>query len=434
MAIIGSKKALDEGLTTGVICYPRHYHEEGSPDQQYVDCVDQDGQPLRLHIIPPARHIEAAKKSTDQTVPSIEKLAETHRRAQNPCLASDDNGPTNITGGVFVAEQVQPMDKEKGIYQANWLSVLRNDESGASPKVGIGYLESNFILPFTPEMEQMKIRLSEMNEAIAIAKKSGKDVESIGGMDVLSFTSERNALTMEMYEQAKKFYVAVELQYRRMLDGNMTNDALIRRQALELIESNSVQGMYGGVILRPYRMVGDEKVVMTGSVRRLNHQYYYQKRCVPEISDLWDEFIKRGGSGWLNHARKEAVGVDIIPIQRVNAGKPTTEKLNKEFTRGMPKFMRAFVDEDFHHAPYGNIARTNGYIARPIAMRMAETRKREYNGNLLLSNIHSFGKALGHELEIDKNMQRTLKLDARPEPFSLKKKGRQASPGNDIQP
>lgn len=422
MATLGSRQSFHEGLTTGIICYPRHYHEEGAMHEQYVDCVDQDGQPLRLHVIPPERHIEAARKSTDQTVPSIEKLAETHRRAQNPCFATPDNGPASPTGGVFVAEQVQAMDAEKGVYQANWLSVLRNDESGAVPRVGIGYLESNFILPFTPEVEQMKMRLSDMNMAIAEVKRTKADVESIDGKDVLSFISERNELAMEMYNMTRsKFYVAVETQYRRMLDANMDNEAMIRRQVLELIDSNSTNGMYGGVILRPYHIQNGVKTVITDSVRRVNHQYDYTKKLVPDVSKVWSDFVSHGGSGWLKYMAKEKVQVDIIPIQRVNAGKPTTEKFSKEFGRGMPKYMRAFVDEIFHHAPYCNIARSNGYIARPIAMRMADTRKKEFGDTLLLSNIHSFGKALGHELEIDKDMNRTYSLDTRPEPAPWKR-------------
>lgn len=410
-------------MTTGIVCYPRHYHEEGPTNEHYVDAVDQEGQPLRVYVTPPERFVEAAKKQSDQTVPSIEKLAETHRRAQNPCFATPDNGPASPTGGVFVAEQVEVVDAEKGIYKANWLSVLRNDESGAVPRVGIGYLESNFILPFTPEVEQMKIRLADMNQTINEVKRSKADVESINGQDVLSFISERNELAMSLYNMTRsKFYVAVETQYRRMLDANMENEAMIRRQVLELIDSNSVNGMYGGVILRPYRIENGVKTVITDSVRRLNHQYDYQKGVVPEIAQVWNDFMTHGGSGWLKYMAREKVQIDIIPVQRVNAGKPTTEKFSKEFNRGMPKYMRAFVDEIFHHAPYCNIARSNGYIARPIAMRMADTRKKEFGDTLLLSNIHSFGKALGHELEIDKELNRSYSLDRRPEPFLGKRR------------
>lgn len=428
MAVLGSAEGFNLGQSTGIICYPRRYMEEGAPEQQYVDCVDQAGQPLRLHIMPPQRHIEAAKQSTDQTVPSIEKLAETHRRAMNPCFATEDNGPVSPTGGVFVAEQVSVLDKEKGIYKANWLSVLRNDEAGCMPKTGIGYLETNLILPFNSEMEQKKIRLSEMNIALAKAKALGSDIENIGGKDMVSFTQERNALTMEIYHESRKFYVGVETQYRRTLDADMGNDALIRRQILELIDSNTKNGMYGGVILRPYKTVDGKRIAQVDSVRRLNHQYDYKKQAVPDVSTVWDGFIEKGAA-WLKYMKKEGFSIDIIPIQRTNAGKPTTEKFSKEFYRGFPKFIRAFVDDNFHYAPYSSFARSSGYIVRPIAMRLADTRKKEYGETYLLSNIHSFGKALGHELEIDKNLQPSYGLSAKPLPAPVRSKDQSYQPG-----
>jgi len=179
--------------------------------------------------------------------------------------------------------------------------------------------------------------------------------------------------------------------------------------------------MYGGVIMRPVDSSGQSRIVQVDGIRRLNHQFDYREMKVPDIAPIWDEFVPRG-SGWLKFMKKKGFEIEIIPIQRVNCGPISTEKYLKEFMRGghgMPKQIKAFVDKRFHFAPFVNFANQNAYLACPIAMRNADTVKREFRSanTVLLSSIHAYGKAIGNVLELDKNCERTLKLSTTPAPF-----------------
>lgn len=416
MKTIGSAEAMLANEARGFVCYPRKYEDDR------IIGVDHAGQDVVLLLDVPDRFVEAAKRESNKPVPRIQAMTETHKRAQSPCIATEDNGPVTRSGGCFVAEQVTAVEGQPGVFKANWLSILKNWETDPEPMFGFGYLETNIKLDFTAEVEAKKAKLIEMNEALRAVTASKAQPEQIMGLDTVDFYAARTALMMELYQSAKKWFIGVILQYQRIETANLENEALFKRQVIELIRSNSVNGKYGGVILRPIKVVDGERTVQVGDVRRLDHKFKYSgaDRGVPPVESVWDEWVSKGkGSGWMKAMKRDGLEVEIIPIQRINAGKISNETYSNEYLKAgspLPKQLKAWVDSQFHQAPYVDFARQNAYLVTPVALRCADTRAKEHQGNILLSSMHSFGKAFGNALELDKDMQRTLKLSEKPYP------------------
>jgi hypothetical protein len=436
MALIGSLAALAAGKTTGFVGYPRNYINKGTPETSFIQGVDQAGEPFTLKITLPAHQYERAKVKTDTVLPTVEAMSETHRRARNPCIAMPDNGPLNITGGVFVAEQVSTVDAEKGFYTANWLSILKDWESAPTPRFGLGYLETNVKLDFTAEIEMLKQSLASMNQKLVDAREDkGQQatVEHIDGMDLIDFMAQRDALAMKLYRSAKKWFIGVDVQYQRLEALDVSNEALVRRHVIELIESNTHNGMYGGVILRPWKESEGRQVVDMGSVRRINHQFDYRNpsQGVPPADKAWNDFVKYG-AGWMKAMKRDGFNVDIIPVQRINAGKISNQIYSNDYNHDqLPKHLKAFVDKPFHMAPYANFGTQNAFLVSPVAIRTADSPKAEFAGTVLLSTIHAFGKVVGNAAELDRNGERTFKMSAPPQPVAPRARRPQPEPSLD---
>ncbi|WP_274645057.1 hypothetical protein [Pseudomonas serbica] len=418
--ILGSLAALHAEQAVGFVGYPQQYVKGATPEECFIHGVDVAGQPFTLAVVPPERHLQAAKESTDRIVPSVALLSDTRRTAQMPCVAMPDNSPITKTGGMILAEQVTVVDKAKGLYRSNWLSVLQESNQVQAPQLAVGYMESTFILSTSsPEIQAKKQRLIHMNAQwqAAVARKDDKP-EQIEDIDILDYQAQRDSLSRELFNEAYlKWFVAVDVQYRRLQTLPMDNEAKVRSTILELIDSNTVQGMYGGVILRPVRANHDVRVVQMDSIRRMNAEFDYKNKVKKPIETAWNDFITKGGSGWLKVMKRDGYEVEVIPVQRINAGPISNAKFAKEFLKPvLPKTIKAFVDTSFYHSPHLNFANQNAYLASPIAVRKAESLEKE----ILLGSIHSFGKVIGNAMELDKDMNRTLELSQRVEPREFK--------------
>lgn len=415
--IVGSLAALRKGETKGFVGYPQSYVVGQTIETSYIHGVDQAGEPFTLMVVPPDRYIEAAKSESDLITPTVALLSDTGRRAQMPCSASTDNSATVRTGGAFLAEQVTVVDAEKRLYRSNWLSVLQEFDDSPQCRLGIGYLEQSFALPFNSDVEYKKQKLSQMNQQLLAAAAMDQPPEQIDGIDILDYEAERFQLTMELYRMAKKWFVGVDVQYRRIETLDLSNEAKCRASILELIDSNSGHGMYGGVIMRPVKQGKDSLIVQTDGVRRLNHQYDYKGRCVPPVTKVWDDFVAKG-SGWMKYMRREGFEIEVIPVQRINCGPKSNAKYDKEWQKNvLPKQLKSYVDQSFYHSPHLNFSNQNAFLAAPIAIRTAETKELK---DILLGSMHQFGKVIGNVLELDKNAQRTLQLSTptRPREYS----------------
>lgn len=423
MTMAGGLSSVQAGKATGFVGYPQRYELNPDPTKSIIHGVDQEGKQFKLTLAIPERFIEQAKRRADVSIPEVGTMAETHRRARNPCLAHPDNGPDTKTGGVFLAEQVQVVDAQNGICKANWLSILRDMEDSPSPATGIGYLEINAKQVFTPEAEAIKLRLIEMNNAFNAIKGNVDEVDAILGIPVLDFSMEREQLALSLYRMMDKtWFIGCDVQYHRIQTLAMDDMKADAGLVTDLISANTENGMYGGVIIRPVLIDQGKRVVDVSSVRRLNHQYDYVKRQVPNTDTVWDNFLKHGGTGWYRAMKSKGYEIEVIPVQRINCGGKSNEKYGAAMTSGFSKQLKAFVDTRFHHAPYVNFAMQNANLASPIAMRLADTRRAEFGGNVLLSTIHSFGPAIGNVLELDANAERTLSLSSTPVPTVTQKR------------
>ena len=294
-------------------------------------------------------------------------------------------------------------------------------------RVAVGYLESTFILSTSsPDIQAKKQRLIHMNAQWLAAVSNPVKPEQIEGLDILDYQAQRDGLSMDLFNEAyKKWFVAVDVQYRRLQTLPMDNEAQVRSTILELIDSNSVSGMYGGVILRPFRRNGDTQVVQMDSIRRINHEFDYKALAKKPLDTTWADFITKGGSGWLKVMKRDGFEVEVIPVQRINSGPISNARFTKEFQkRVLPKSIKAFVDTTFYHSPHLNFANQNAYLASPIAVRNAETLAKD----VILGSIHSFGKVIGNALELDKDMNRTLELSAKVLPREYKAKAPDKTP------
>ncbi|WP_408601238.1 hypothetical protein [Pseudomonas sp. PLMAX] len=408
--IVGSLAALRKGETKGFVGYPQNYVVGQSIETSFIQGVDQAGEPFTLMVVPPERYIEAAKTESDLITPTVALLADTGRRAQMPCNASTDNSATVRTGGAFLAEQVTVVDAEKRLYRSNWLSVLQEFDDSPQCRLGVGYLEQTFVMPFNADVEYKKQKLIQMNQQLLAAAAMDTPPEQIDGIDVLDYEAERFQLVMDLYRGAsRKWFVGVDVQYRRIETLDLSNEAKARATMLELIDSNSGHGMYGGLIMRPVKAGRDSMIVQADSVRRLNHQYDYKNKSVPPVTRVWDDFIGKG-SGWLKAMRRDGFEIEVIPVQRINCGPKSNAKYDKEWQKNVfPKQLKSYVDQSFYNSPHLNFSNQNAFLAAPIAIRTAETKELK---DILLGSMHQFGKVIGNVLELDKECRRTLELSA----------------------
>ncbi|MHD0644632.1 hypothetical protein ACYPKM_03195 [Pseudomonas aeruginosa] len=407
--ILGSLAALKAGKTRGFVGYPRRYELGDTPENSWVYGVDQAGEQFKMRLDPPQRFIEAAKTRKDRSVPSLANLASLSRSAKNPCNASENNGPGTVPAGAFVAEQASFLDEENNIVSAAWLSILKNyeEEADKKPKICTGYLEINSKFPYTPEVEKAKKELHELN--LKVIQATTSKLEMIDGMHISEFIEARNNKVAEFLRMRERhWFVGNDVQFSRLAELDLLNQANARRTILEMLESNSFSGMYGSVLIRPYRISENgQKVVDVHAVRRINHMYDYKKGCVPDVTVPWDDFIKSNGS-WFTFLSREKMRAEIIPIQRTNCGPITNGTLTDEYDAGQLKALKFGVDAQFHCMPYLNFAHQNAYLVSPIAIRNAAVGA---TNDTILSTLHAYGKPFGNILVLDKDLERTMALD-----------------------
>ncbi|MBB4861325.1 hypothetical protein HNP46_000136 [Pseudomonas nitritireducens] len=410
---LGSIEALKQGLTTGFVGYPRSYQIGKTPQDCVMLGVDQAGAPFKLTLEVPQRFIDEAKNRADKTVPSLEDLADDDDRAKNPCFATDDNAPGTVSGGAFVAEQVEFIDKDNNVLKATWMSVLKSKTNPKlkKPKICTGYLEINTIFPTADSAyATKKLRLQKLN---AIVTKAVADKQvSVNGVPLIQIQVEVSDLTRELLAMGKKhWFIGVDVQYRRIEELDLVNQANARRQIIELLDSNMFDGMYGGVIIRPYREERGTRIVELSCVKNLNTRYNYTNGGgVINGEATWNEFLSKNAS-WFTYMVRNGMKAEIIPTQRTNCGPVGNANFQKDYLAGKLKQLKSGVDRLFHTYPYMNFEQQSAYLVSPVAMRNADVRKGESKNDTLLSTFHTFGKPLGNVLEIDRDLNRTYVLD-----------------------
>lgn len=369
----------------GFVFYPRSYSiDEQNADLSYVDGVDIDGVERRVFLNPDQRARDAAKSGTAETIPMINKLAETGRRATNPCFANPDNGAESPYG-VLLIEQASA--RADGHVESRWASVLSESNDTPAPSVGIGGLEMYYHAKVSDETSGLLAQYRRLlrEEGIdAIAERTqlfNKILDSRRVWAVVSILKPEETVTMSD-------------------SGAATNTASIRAIADPFLEKYTKDGHYGGVWIRV--RTGD-MVDPVASVM-VNRQFDYSRGVVQSLDDVWEGFEKWQSGKVKSAARQSGVSIDIVPVERINAGKAGNDKFKKDWHAhpdgGVPKLQKLYVDRSCYLNPLQDAVKSGAQLVAYVAVREALIYSGATAGNRLVSTIHSISKPLGHPLMI----------------------------------
>ncbi len=292
-------------------------------------------------------------------LPSVERLADTGRRAKNPCLASPDNSAA-APRGVLLCERCT--EQAPGMVSAGWMSVLRSDELDPLPVFGTGYLD-----------------VSAWRAEDADPAPPGPDGTPASG---------RAARHGERYR-----FSAVVLR-PDLAKVVVKSDFVAGGRIQTFLERASVRGRYGGVILRP---------VFQGRYRRdacVSAWIRYDRDsglCTTPAQALREAAERRNGR-LKKMLDRDDVTLHALPAFRVAAGPRTNSDMTSAMVREAPsKVEKIWLDERWHQSPLAGLRRTQDFLATPIALRCARTRD---GASELLSAIHAMGAPIGDALSL----------------------------------
>jgi len=391
------------GRRGGMVIYPRAYHTDDTsePDNyrsHFIEAVDEANEPCLVYIHPSRDAVFAARNSsTNQTIPLIENLADDRPMAKNPCVAYPENGPDRPEG-VLLAEQIQETTKKlqalhpgKRVIIAKWASVLSPrvtigmppGSAMPPPVIGKGYLEIGFHPVITDETQAL------IDTWVAAREEAG-DEPSQAQQDFLIRTA------ASVYESRRKWFVATIIKDMMITTIHEPSMDEMKKRGKFFLEKLTEKGRYGGVIFRARR----DGVVDSGLSVSCNMQYFYQQKRVKTFEETWEDFAKfQGGKLLAAMGRDPSLVVDVIPVQRINCGKPGNDMYSQDLGPNS-KVMRTYVERHFAADPTRNLVRENGFLYADVAIRVAEARKGGSKGNQLVSAIHAFSAPLGNVLTI----------------------------------
>lgn len=381
----------------GFVFYPRSYVlSDQDPDKSYVDGVDSQGAERRVYLNPDDRSRENARQGTAETIPMLDRFAQTDRRAKNPCFASADNGPES-PDGVFLIEQAQ--FREDGVVEARWASVLSESSDTPPPAVGIGGLEVHY----HPRPSEETAGLLSQYRAL----------EGASGVDAIV---ERSQLHNKILESRRMWAIVSlikpELAAPLGPSKNLTLDDL-HHAANPFLDRYTKEGHYGGVWFR----VRQGSVIDPAASVMANRQFDYKSRAVQTLDQVWEGFDRFQAGALKRALRMPGVEIDVIPMERINAGKAGNDKFKKGWAAtdsgGTPKLQKLFVDQSHYLNPLMDPVKANAQLVAHIAVRRAKIYSGETKGNCLVSSVHAFSRPLGHPLEIGPGGDRMYHLKGR---------------------
>lgn len=382
----------------GFVFYPRTYTvDEANPDASYVDGVDHAGVERRVFLNPDERAREAARKGTAETVPSLNRFAESGRRAKNPCFADPKNGPDSPVGVLLIEQATARAD---GAVEARWASVLSESDETPAPAVGIGGLE----MYYHPKPDaEVAGWLAHYRQLMATP-----------GVDAIV---QRAELFNQILEARRIWTIASVLKPEETVtleNGRGVTREDIKAAANPFLEKYTRDGLYGGVWIR----VRQGDVVFQQVSQMVNRQFDYKQQQVQTLEQVWEAFdrfqapkLGRFLSG------QQGLIVDVVPMERINAGKAGNDKFKKDWMAlrdgGVPKLQKLYCDKGHYLNPLEDPIKANAQLVASVAVRKAGIYTGPTKGNQLMSTIHAFSAPLGHPLQIDPTGQASYKIHER---------------------
>ncbi|MEG0867349.1 MAG: hypothetical protein RSG77_09875 [Hafnia sp.] len=398
----------DKKQTGGLVLYPLVYNiDRESPEKSTVICKGIDNAIYLFNVNPPESAVQKAATEKAKSVPKLVKLAETHAKAVNPCHASLDNGRDN-PHGIFVGEQItlkgevdvdlNGVKVKANVAEGVWCSVVRDGKDGYRAPIGYGYLEVNFHPKMSPQGNEYLLRYNEVNE---ILSNEGKYPDA----DLIELTAEKARLSGMIKSERSKWFVGVLVHCMKMITLRGAEQKGLRDVVQEQLLKYTANGVYGGVIVRAHK----DNVVQTALCKTCEHRYVHKERKVDSIENVMDDFMRYFGNKLIREAGAKGLTIDIIPVERFNAGGPGNERYSTDVAGSSSKVMKTYVDNALHEDPMVDIKRKNGFLYSRVAMRLAKTV--DGSENYLLSSIHSFSRPIGSILCLDRRGELTLRLD-----------------------
>ena len=365
----------------GMVVYPRHYEISSQDDtEHFVSGVNSAGEPVRVQLKVPETFLRAAAVDENATVPRLVQFAETSRRARNPCLASPDNGPED-PDGVLLMEQVEPIDGKPGEYIAKWASVLSDSRDGLPAPIGLGYIE----IGHPPvKGEEAGDRVAELEDLLA-------EIEG-GATDKILDAED---LACNIRKNLRHWFIAVLVQYDRSNEINQAIGAAELKQRLaDMLNSNTRDGCYGGVMLRLRDANGR---VSAEYSRTINMTFDYAAKRPKTTDEVLDPFMKfHGGRLLAMLAKHPTLTLELIPTLRINYGKKSIGRYLKDMEQPAPKLVKTYLDKQFYNRPHADFDKEKAYLACHVAVRLAAAVNATDKGNRLVSAAHAFSAPIAN--------------------------------------
>lgn len=390
----------------GMLLYPRKYYiNDSNEDLSYCYGVNEYGKEVIFFLNPVEQAREAARASdTGQTVPNFEEFSDEDRRATKPCNANEENCP-KTPYGILMMEQVAPKE-EHGlsethpnipVYEAKWASILREGDYMELPPIGFGYMEIGYHPKVNGEVDDLRLQYQDVEAQLKQGVISEVDAEE-----------RKEHLYLQITQKRQKWFIGVVVKHKMQKTMQQNTREEITAYLGSYLTKFTEQGLYGGAMIRVRK--GD--VVDSTLSCYCNMSFDYKQKCVRNVSDVINDWFKFNGNRILKAAQRDSnIFIDIIPTQRVNFAKMSTDKYAKDLGSLGSKIMKTYVDRKAHFNPNVDFFKEKVFLLSKIGVRLAKAKKGESKGNLLGSTIHSFSPPMGNIFSVDETGAMKYKMD-----------------------
>lgn len=214
---------MEISVGTSVILYPRSYNKRGEAHLHSVFGVTHDGKEINVKL-----RIDEDLRSSP-SAPSIVEFANTDLRAQNPCVASQTNGPEKRDGVLLVSQVIREGISKAGVdtYVARWAVVLAAKASSPAPVFGVGRMD------ITSEQYDF----SGAYRRLVSAERAGDAV-------LLAATKE------DLFAQRDYRYRAVFYRPDLAFNASGRDIGELKKKGAEIVDSLTEKGVVGGLSVR----------------------------------------------------------------------------------------------------------------------------------------------------------------------------------------
>lgn len=336
-------------MDSNLILYPRAYNQRGREDKHSVMGVTTDGQEANVKL-----RLDDAHKGKSGA-PSIAEFARDDRKARQPCIAKEDNGPDNREG-VLLFTRVEEDASQRGLiksYIAKWAVVLAEDGDAPDPVIGYGRLA---IDRDSPERKHLQHDLSE-------ALAAGRDTSSLEA-----------ALA-----DGTKFQFAAIIYHPESISEHSSEDVdSIMAAISSAIDKHTRMGVVGGILLRARNEVGF--LSSRTPVERLARYIVALRRY-----QSGDEVAKDMRQD-IEAIASQGSQVDILPMSRIHSGPRGNQYYGS--SERLRHSERSYEQDDGSPA-----------LCR-VAVRLSVF---EDTQNTLLSRIYAISDRLGDPAQLSQN-------------------------------